>query len=242
MEKVPKSSAIITQPLQAEWSEVFAGRELVFGMLGKALYTYPDKEWINSLAEEKVFDDFPLEIDRTDNTDGLEHLQRWTEDWLSGKPTANFEALKADYTRLFIGLGTVLAPPWESVHLSREKLLFQEQTLEVRQWYHRFGLVTEKLNKEPDDHIGLELSFLSYLSSLCLKAMAENDAARLEQILQAKRQFISEHTLKWAPGWCEQVEENASTDFYSGLAKLIRGTLFSLADALGAKIPVRKKI
>lgn len=234
-------SPIATQPLPPEWLDMFASQELVFGMLGKAIYIYPDREWLKSLVEQDVFDEVPFGADHPEIADGLEHLQQWAVDWHTGQPSATYEALKADYTRLFIGLGTVIAPPWESVHLSREKILFQEQTLQVRQWYLRFGLESEKLNKEPDDHIGLELSFLSHLSKLCLKAMEENDIVMLEQILQAKRQFISEHTLKWAPGWCKLVEENASTNFYRGLAKLIRGTLFSLAGTLGAQIPNGKK-
>ncbi|MFH2039828.1 MAG: molecular chaperone TorD family protein [Chloroflexota bacterium] len=238
---MPESSPIVTQPIPPEWSDIFAGREIVFALLGKAIYSYPDKEWLDSLVEENVFDDFPLIIDHKDITEGIEQLQKWSEDWRKGIPTANFEALKSDYNRMFIGLGTILAPPWESVHLSREKLLFQEQTIQVRKWYFDFGLEIDKLNKEPDDHVGLELSFLSFLSNLCLKALEENDTERLEQLLQAIRRFITEHMLKWVPAWCEMVEEYAVTDFYSGQAKLIRGTLFALADSLGAKIPKRKK-
>ena len=50
-------------------------------------------------------------------------------------------------------------------------MIFQEQTLHVRQWYSRFGLQVVKLHKEPDDHIGLELEFVAHLANLALQAI-----------------------------------------------------------------------
>lgn len=61
------------------------------------------------------------------------------------------DVLGADYHRLFVGPGTMLAPPWESVHPSDEGLTFQDETLQVRQAYAEFGLTAPAVNREPDD-------------------------------------------------------------------------------------------
>ena len=46
------------------------------------------------------------------------------------------------------------------MHRSREGLVFDVQTLQVRDFYRRFGLQSPLLNKEPDDHVALVVESL----------------------------------------------------------------------------------
>jgi TorA maturation chaperone TorD len=137
---------------------------------------------------------------------------------------------------LFIGLGEGFAAPWESVYFSMDRLTFQEQTIEVRNWYRRFGLEAEKINNEPDDHFGLELLFLSHLAALGLQALHEQDQASFEELWSAQRDFTQQHLGAWALPWCNLVEANARTDFYKGLATLARGALSELSELLDIKL------
>ena len=178
-----------------EWKVILLGETLLLGVLGKAIQDAPNKEWMQSLIDEDIFSESPLESKNQDIETGLSYLQVWSQENREGISDERFIDLQADYTRLFVGTGKAIVPSWESVYFNKDGMLFQEQTIQVRQWYRRFGLESEKLNTEPDDHIGLELSFLAYLAQLGLKALDENNAARFEQILQAQRQFISEHPL-----------------------------------------------
>ena len=220
-----------------EWKVILLGETLLLGVLGKAIQDAPNKEWMQSLIDEDIFSESPLESKNQDIETGLSYLQVWSQENREGISDERFIDLQADYTRLFVGTGKAIVPSWESVYFNKDGMLFQEQTIQVRQWYRRFGLESEKLNREPDDHVGLELSFLAYLAQLGLKALDENNAARFEQILQAQRQFISEHPLMWVPRWCTLVEERAGTDFYRGLALLTRGALSSIAEQLQIEIP-----
>jgi len=215
-----------------DWKVILMGEMLLLGVLSKAIQSDPQREWLQSLIDQDIFSESPLESDHQDIVAGLRLLQTWAQENRESISDQRLTDLKTDYIRLFVGLGKTIAAPWESVYLNENRMIFQEQTLQVREWYRRFGVESEKLYKEPDDHIGLELSFLAHLATLGLQALEENDEVKFEQTLQAQRQFISEHPLKWAPRWCELVEENAKTDFYRGLAKLIRGALFSLAESL----------
>ena len=149
---------------------------------------------------------------------------------------SEFKELKADYTRLFVGVGKVLAPPWESVYFNEDRMIFQKQTLEVRNWYRRFGLELENLHKEPDDHIGLEMSFIAYMAELGIKALEEQDEEKYQLLNDAKRQFLSEHLLQWGPTWCALVKENAKTDFYRGLSYLTMGALLAIADQYDVQV------
>ncbi len=120
--------------------------------------------------------------------------------------------------------------------MSDSRLMFQEKTLEVRNWYRRFGLQSEKLYSEPDDHIGLELAFLAHLAKLGVQAIDEEDQEQFVALLDAQRNFMSEHILRWAPRFCEKVIAGAKTDLYRGMALLIRGALFDLAELMGLEI------
>ena len=141
---------------------------------------------------------------------GLHLLQAWAQENRESISNERLTDLKTDYTRLFVGIVKPIAPPRVPVYFNENRMIFQEQTIQVRQWYRCLGLEPEKLHKEPDDHIGLELSFLAYLAKLGLQALEENDDVKFEQILQAQRQFISEHPLKWTPGWWKKTPARIS--------------------------------
>jgi TorA maturation chaperone TorD len=215
-----------------DWATTIMGEKLLFGLLGKILYAEPDKTWLQSLVAQDVFAEIPFGEEKSESAKGLELLQKWSHESGASLSDISFDELRADYMRLFVGIGKVLAPPWESVYFNDARMVFQVQTLQVRDWFHRYGVETEKLHQEPDDHIGLELTFLSHLAMLGLQAIDEKDDIKFEQVLEAQRQFLIEHPLKWVPEWCKLVGEKANTDFYRGLALLVRGTLFSLAEIL----------
>lgn len=223
-----------------DMKEILLGESLFFGLLGRVLYNQPDKIWLNSMIEEEVFGEVPYSGDQAETKLGMELFQNWIQNRNKGLDEEAFKDISADYTRLMVGVGKVLAPPWESVYFSEDRLVFQEQTLAVRNWYRRFGLELENLHKEPDDHIGLELSFIAYLAELQVKALEEQDVKKYELLNDAKRQFIEEHLLMWGFSWCLLVKENAKTDFYKGLGHMTMGALYALADQY--KLPIPKGI
>ena len=188
------------------------------------------------MVDETVFEEIPFAEDNPSVVDGLAMLQKWMINWQGGNTDPIFDDIKSDYTRLFIGPEKVMAPPWESVYFSEERLVFQEQTLQVRNWYQRFGLASEKIYKEPDDHIALEISFIAHLASLSLEALEVNDQPTLAKTLQAQQDFLKEHLLQWGPKWCDSVIENARTDFYKGTALLLRGAFTELKQTFDLEV------
>ena len=219
-----------------DWAPRFTGEMLLCGLLGKLFYAPPEKAWIQSLAADRVFDDSPFAAEQPDVIHGLELLRAWSRDCGTELDELTFDELRADYARLFVGMGRVLAPPYESVYFDEERMVFQERTLEVRAWYRRFGLEVEARTREPDDHIGLELGFLAHVAKLSLRALAEQDAERLERLLRDQHAFLSEHLLTWAPAWCALVDEHARTKVYRGAAWLVHGALTELTDMLDTGI------
>lgn len=222
------------------WDTILYGEALLFNLLGKLIYKLPDREWLQYLSTNEVFTEAPFAMEQPDVVKGLALLTRWLNR-PGGIDDHAVQDLNDDNLRLFVGIGRVPAPVWESVHLSAEHLVFQEQTMEVRRWYRRFRLEPENLNKEPDDHIALEMVFIAHLASLGVHAVQAGNRDECARLLQAQHEFASEHLMKWAFKWCQQVIENARSDFYLGIAWLTRGALSELAELLDLQIaePVR---
>jgi TorA maturation chaperone TorD len=226
------------EPGKAEaWRPILVGEILVFRLLGKTLYVDLEPSWLEALIQEEVFSEAPFGEDQAETQIGIETLQRWTRENRDGLDEQELKALLDDQMRLFIGLGKVLAPVWESVYFSEKRLVFQEQTLAVREWYRRYGLEAQNSRQEPDDHIGLELIFAAHLANLALEALEKHEEPAFDSMLQAQRDFLNEHLLRWGPAWCRLVKRHAQTDFYRGLAHLTHGALLACAEALQMGMP-----
>jgi TorA maturation chaperone TorD len=219
--------------------EALLGETLLFSLLAKILYQYPEKEgkaWLQSLIDSEAFSELPVTASSEDMKAGLKLLQKWSQ---AGLTDTTFTEMQKDYLRLFIGPDKVIAAPWESVFFNESRQTFQEQTLEVRNWYRRFELEPEKIYQEPDDHIGLELTFVAHLANQALLALDAGDQVKSKALVEARREFLAEHLMKWAFAWCDLVTKNAHTDFYKGIALLTSGSLKHLSQKYDQPVPAQ---
>lgn len=224
-------------PVEPDYPSMLAGEMALFGLLAKALLSYGDRNWIQSLVNNDVFSHIPFAATRADIVDGQSVLMSWSETNKGGMSDAHYEDLNTDYTQLFTTtFGQCYAPPWESVYCNENQLLFQDQTAQVRDWYRKYGLESGFIYQEPDDHIGLELSFLAHLAALALDARLQDNNELFLQCMDAQREFLSEHTLVWVHHWCDRAISMARTDLYRGLVLLARGALCELAALLKLKV------
>lgn len=200
-------------------------RQMIYSFLGSSFVDLPSAGQVETMVQEQLFDEFPLEISEEDFQQGLKLLQSWVRESERNHFNEVLTLLQEDYTALFIGPGHLLAPPWESVYLTEERLTFGVSTMEVRECYLRHGLVFARKNSEPDDHFGLEMEFMSKLiAKQCqsFKAGQQEEAALLarEQLC-----FLQEHILKWLNDFTANILNNARTPYFQGLALLARGYL-----------------
>jgi len=126
--------------------------------------------------------------------------------------------LKEEYNRLFVGPNALPAPLWESVYLGKEHLMFEQETLQVRNWYHQYGLSFIRENNEPDDHIVLELEFLGFLIQQTLEAY---ETEKKLQLIEDQYSFLNQHLLVWTPSFCELLNKVSKVDLYKGAAQLL---------------------
>ena len=208
-----------------DWTEILTAEALAYAFINRAFYEKPTDEFINTLVSEKLFAQWPLPPDDEFTSAGQNILQAFSANWQAGK----LNDLKKDYQQLFIGPARLPAPPWESVYLSDDRLVFEKQTTAVRQFYARYGLQAANLYKEPDDHFGLEMAFMAHLCTLGLEAIRQGEVATAQTHLNAQRDFLEEHLLLWAPDFLNRVITHAQTDYYRGVAYLALGCLAQAA-------------
>jgi TorA maturation chaperone TorD len=129
------------------------------------------------------------------------------------------EALQVEYARLFIG---PLDPPvllYASCHLSPSPAVIGEETLAVRKAYAGSGLVVERLNSIPDDHLGVELEFLFALTRAAADAADPATAARH---LETREAFHRQHVATWAGRVADGILAASPDPFFRAAATLLR--------------------
>ncbi len=124
------------------------------------------------------------------------------------------ETARSDYMRLLVGIGDPLAAPWESVYQSSERSIFQASTLDVRRWFHNYGIRYEHEYTEPDDHIGVMLEFICHVLKNHIQSATPRDE---HERPVAIAEFIQEHFLSWAEQWNDCIQQYAHTSYYKAL-------------------------
>ncbi|MBG0789978.1 MAG: molecular chaperone TorD family protein [Desulfovibrionaceae bacterium] len=104
-------------------------------------------------------------------------------------------------------------PLWESVWLSKEKILFTEESFDVRAWYARFQWEIQRVGYEAEDHIGFEAAFCGWLFDA-----AANDGAPdhdgPQPTLEDVQDFLDQHFTRWAPECFRQLADVVKTPFW----------------------------
>ena len=180
-------------------------------LLGSLLYNEPEISVIKMLNDDGLF----LELPYAQNNELALCGQAQILEWLKSADLEKLtEDARVDYMRLLVGVGKVLAPPWGSVYLDEDRLLFNEDTLKVRLYYEHYGMKLKEKYKEPDDHLGLELEFIAYLF--------ENGKT------DAVRDFVEKYVTSWIFQWNNDVQKHARTGYYRGIANMAAGGIQEL--------------
>lgn len=148
-------------------------------------------------------------------------LSSWVDSCEKPFSDSDFENVKIDYARLFVGAQRVAAPLWESVYFNRERMVFQQQTYEVRDAYAKHGLEVDAFSHEPDDHLAYELLFIAHMFALANERLADGDEKGCKLAVSELMKFAAEHPLQWIEAWCAIVQEKSRSDFYKGYALLV---------------------
>lgn len=183
------------QPLAADhYSINLAG---IYRFLARSM-AFPSASWL----DDAYWTAFLALLDAVGWQDESDELRR---QHVQG--AALLESLQVEYTRLFVNaFPRVLAPPYGSVYLSDDGMLYGPSAVLTKQFYRERGF---DLPGEADlpDHLTLELEFLAMLAA----AGEEADEAL----------FLRRHFRPWFPRFRARVLSEVHHPFYRVLVNLI---------------------
>lgn len=211
----------MTKMEAVEMKNIMELREIGYKILKNVFYVEPKIEFIKAIISANIVDEFPFVNAASLIEEGANLIVKELEDH-ENQLDSYYEKLHWDYTRMFVGPNYLLAPPWESTYFNDSRLIFQEQTFEVREVYLKYKFIPKNYPNEPDDHIGCELDFMSKLSGLTLENYNQNNLKKLKGLLEDQNDFVSEHLIKWVGVFCDCIIENSETEFYKGFALILK--------------------
>ena len=143
---------------------------------------------------------------------GVPDLLPWTDADAITKICASFTevpinaGLSLTYSTLFERQGYIPAPPWGSVYLDKENMIFSDSTEAYCRFLEKHELVLNTTKNEPEDQFGLMLFTLGLLME------SESYDATVE--------LLTIHLLPWAYRYLALVKEADESHFYGPLAEL----------------------
>ena len=163
----------------------------------------------------KAFPDF----DDTAIAQCRDACMTWAYDHQNGDRNEVLRAVSTDYTQLFMGPPYPAAPPWETMNRPDGIAIdsgFGDETFEMRSLLRASGLELSNENHQYEDHIGIELLYLSELFR-----RSEDDPAIDPSIIS----FIQEHPYRWIGILRDRIESTLPESYYAVLAALCEAML-----------------
>jgi TorA maturation chaperone TorD len=155
-------------------------------------------------------------ISKSESKRAIKELIQFTDTLPSQDLKAIETKLAADYARLFLSINKVPPHPSESTY--REGTPMQYYRDEVLRTYWSHGVDKTKEFTEPEDHIAVELSFLTYLCQKAIDAMSGENIQEAAQYIREQKNFIEMHLMKWVPKLVKDILNTAQTPFYKAIA------------------------
>lgn len=211
------------------------------------------KEIVSSCVARIDFYRFLASIYKTELTDEqIEKLahQRFPRDdskigdgyaliseFLRHRDSGTRQQLAVDYAYVFLAAGNyheIMAPPYESVYTSEERLLMQDARDDVLRFYRREGLDLPADNMTPEDHLSFEMQFMAMLIEQSAEALRVDDAVRFDESVSTQKTFFEQHLANWLPAFTADILRLSKTDFYKGIALLTQGLMEAEEEILAA--------
>ena len=159
--------------------------------------------------------------------DSAESLASWAK--RASADAARSEVVQrvsVEFTQLFVGPPKPAAAPWESANGPVDSHVgFGEATFAMRERLRALGLELCNENNQYEDHVGIELL---YLSELCRRASEEPSGAACDAAAPDAEEIAScirEHPLAWVPRLREKVAASQPEGYFIRLLDVVLALL-----------------
>jgi len=190
---------------------ILKGYNLLFYFAGSMIMHEPSEECIVDFWEKGILKNLPVSSSNPNFIKAASQLR----DSFVDKSTFG-KMLHEDFLRLFTV--NVLAPAYESRYNNNlfDNNDFRHQN--VTEFYNSYGWKSKFGGRIDDDHLGIELLFLTIMID---KYIVLDDEACRGEMRKEIRRFINSHVLSWVPFWNDRIQKNANTLSFKGIGNLI---------------------
>jgi TorA maturation chaperone TorD len=217
--------------------ELFAFAHLmgdVYSLLFEC-FSHPTVEFANRLSSGVIHDAFVAIMERAaDEPDVARALDMVDASRFEGMDDDKLRLrIEVDYNRLFIGPEKLIAPPYESVYLSKRDFFLKSDedpksiidpiyAASIKREYSARGYRISSDYSDFADNIMFELDYCSYLCRRAAKAYKEGDLLAGDNFLSCKDRFIVEHPLRWIDALVTRIEGSTELGFQESVVILTR--------------------
>jgi len=126
------------------------------------------------------------------------------------------QQMSIDHAALFVGPFELLAAPYGSVYMERNRRVMGDSTIKAAHYYQEAGLSVDI--KEPADHIVIELEFMYYLCSKEASAATGGNLDEARKFREIQVGFFFDALKPWIANFCEAIKVGTDNAFYLNLA------------------------
>jgi putative dimethyl sulfoxide reductase chaperone len=187
---------------------ILKGYNLLLYFAGSMIMYEPNEECIVDFWQQGILTKLPISSSNPNFAKAASQLRDSCAD-----KSMCLKNMKEDYNRLFNDNGSALAPAYESLYNCE-----LEAGQNVSQFYDSYGWVSKYKGKMKDDHLGIELLFLTLLVE---KYLVLDDQVCVVEMRGEIRRFIDQHIFPWIRFWNHKMQEQSVTLCYKGISTLI---------------------
>lgn len=199
--------------------ELLEDREYGYRLLKLIFFVEPTYEFIDTMIDS--FEKYNYDIFFTFMNNYIkEELAKLNNEFSEVSDIKSYaKELLWEYNRLFVGPKLVEAPPWKSFYFNNQRLIFQEETAEIKNYFRKHGYRIGTESVEAEDHIGFMLDFMEKLSS----KLNDSNLTKVNYLEYLKDQyyFIENHLLTWIEKFAKKINENANYIFYKVFSNIM---------------------
>lgn len=192
---------------------VLKGYNMLLYFAGSMIMFEPNEECITDFWTKGILKNLPVSSSNPNFVKAASQLRESCSD-------GNFSGrlMHDDYLRLFSGQEKGLAPALESLYRNHVPEGGRPRSDTVSEFYSAYGWESKFKGKISDDHLGVELLFLTLMVDKYIEF--DDDACRGEMKNEISR-FINKHILSWIPEWNKDVQVHSKTLSFKGVGSLI---------------------
>jgi putative dimethyl sulfoxide reductase chaperone len=199
--------------IENKQQSILKGYTLLLYFAGSMITYEPSEDCIVDFWKNGIVKNLPVSSSNPNFIKAASQLRESCEDKnLCGK------ALKEDFIRLFSRQEMKLAPAIESSYQENLIDLKGKEKGSATEFYNSYGWNSKFKGKIQDDHLGVELLFLTRLID---KYFVLDDTACQCEMRKEILRFIDNHILSWVGEWNIKMQANSKTLCFKGIGSLI---------------------